>query len=245
MKRNTVLLTGASGKLGQAIVRSKYFSNLLTPSHQEGDITQPKTIENFLYQYPIECVIHCAAISKVIECQAHPSKAIEVNSIGTRHLVHAIMEKEIQDLKKIRFIHISTDGVYSGTHGNYSEQSPAIPLTHYGRTKLGAESSVRRLSNYCIIRTSFFDPAFIPFHTSPTDQFSSKMPIQDLVHAIAFLSQHSFRGILNVGESRKSNYEHYKPFKPSLQPCSLQEIQKECSTILMPDASMDCTLWNH
>ena len=244
MESKKILLTGASGKLGQAIIRSELFSNLLIPSHQEVDITHPDTLENFFLHHPIEGVIHCAALSKVADCQINPLKAMHVNSIGTSHLVSAIIKKEIRDSKTIRMIHISTDGVYRGTQGLYSEHSETIPSSTYGWTKLGAETSVRLLSNFCIIRTSFFDPTSIPFDTAPIDQFSSKLPIQDLVQATSFLLNHSFVGVINVGNPRQSQYERYKQFKPSIQPCTFKDIQKKSSGILMQDASMDCTLWN-
>src|SRR3989338_4943835 len=163
MKPKNILLTGASGKLGQAIIRSELLDTLLVPSHKELDITKPNTIANFLSHYPIDTIIHCAALSKIADCQVNPSKAVHVNIIGTSNLVSAVIKNEI------RFIHISTDGVYSGIKGGYSEQSETIPINYYGWTKLGAESSVRLLSNYCIIRTSFFDPTSIPFDKSPID----------------------------------------------------------------------------
>ncbi len=50
----------------------------------------------------------------------------------------------------IRFVYISTDGVYVGTKGNYSEEDETAPYNIYGWTKLGGELVVRALPNFCV-----------------------------------------------------------------------------------------------
>src|SRR3989344_1352799 len=111
MKFKKILLTGASGKLGQAIISSRYFSSLLTPSRQELDITKSISIEKFFGKNNIDAVINCAALARMSECEANPDKAILVNTIGTANLVIETLKKESKIKKSIRFVHISTDGV--------------------------------------------------------------------------------------------------------------------------------------
>ena len=54
------------------------------------------------------------------ECEKNPSKAIKVNIFGTLNLVKEIKKYEANFKKKMKLIHISTDGVYASIKGNYS-----------------------------------------------------------------------------------------------------------------------------
>lgn len=238
-----ILLTGGSGKLGQKILESNKFRNILAPKRKDLDLTKPETIKKFFEENEVDVVIHCAALARMGECQNNPTKAIEVNIEGTCNLVKQVMQAEIKKKKKIRFIFISTDGVYPGDRGNYSEEDAVNPYNLYGWTKLGSECSVNLLSDSCIIRTSFFDPEDIKYESSPTDAYSSKMPINYLVEAIEFLVKDDFKGLLNVGNKRKSDYDRYKEFKKGLKACKFEDVLKEVGFPMAKDASMDCSVW--
>ncbi|MFC1957676.1 sugar nucleotide-binding protein [Chloroflexota bacterium] len=244
MKYQNILLTGGSGRLGQAIIKSEIFSSLLTPSRDILNIIKPETIEKFFSDNDIDAIIHCAALARMAECEKKPVEAIQTNIIGTSNLVMNVIKKEAELKKSIRFIYISTDGVYLGTKGNYSEQNETIPYNRYGWTKLGAECAVNLLSNFCIIRTSFFDPENIRFDYSATDSYSSKVTVVYLVKAIRKMLENDFVGTINIGCEKKSDYERYKEFKHSLKPCKLEDISKTVSFPMASDASMDCSLWN-
>jgi len=231
-----ILLTGGTGKLGQAIQKSELFPSLLAPPREALDITKPESIRSFFFDNDIRAIIHCAALARMGECEKCPGKALETNTIGTGNLVKSALGKNI------RFVHVSTDGVYPGTRGGYSEKDVTIPYNMYGWTKLGAESAVKLLPNHCIIRTSFFDPENIPYEDSPTDMFSSKLPISRLVEIIAFMISHGFVGTVNVGGERKSDFERYKEFKPGLKPCAYSDIVRRVPFPIARDASMDCSL---
>lgn len=243
MEYRNILLTGGTGKLGQAIINSGYFSSLLTPSREVLDIIKPHSIKKFFDGNSIDAVIHCAALARMVECESNPIKALQTNLIGTCNLVIEVMRKEKKSQREIRFIYISTDGVYPGTRGRYSENDETIPYNKYGWTKLGAECAVNLLSNFCIIRTSFFDAGSIKFDCSPTDAYSSKVPINYLVKAIAKMLKNDFSGTINIGSERKSEHERYKEFKSSLKPCKFQDILKMVSFPMARDASMNCDLW--
>ena len=238
-----ILLTGGSGQLGKTIIQMNLFPSLFSPPKQELDITDPLKIEAFFNSFPIDAVIHCAALARMSECEKDPLKALQVNTVGTSNLISVILKKEKEINRKIRMIYLSTEGVYAGTKGNYSESDETLPYNIYGWTKLGAECSVRLLSNYCIIRTGFFDPQHILFDTSAIDMFSSRMPIQKLAKAVAKLLYHPFIGTINVGEDRKSDYERYKVFKSNLKPSCFEDIVKSLSFKIAKDASMNCEMW--
>lgn len=243
MKQGKILLTGGSGNLGKHIISSGRFKNFLTPSREEMDITNAASVEKFFAKNDFDAVIHCAAMARVSECEKNPTAAIATNTIGTANLVNAVMKKQEHLSKSIRFIHISTDGVYQSTQGNYSETDAAIPYNKYGWTKLGAECAVNLLANFCIIRTRFFDTKNIKYETYATDSYTSMIPVEELAKAIAIMAESGFVGTINIGGERKSDYNVLKKYKPSIKPCKFEDIQGKTPFRLSKDASMNATLW--
>lgn len=243
MEYNHILLTGASGTLGKKILGVSKAQKFLAPSKGILDITKPETIKKFFENNKIEGVIHCAAMARMKECEENPAAAIETNIVGTCNLVNETIRKEKKSGNQIRFVHISTDGVYPGTEGNYSEISETIPYNIYGWTKLGAECAVNVLGNHCIIRTSFFDPENIKFEESATDAYTSKVTVEYLAKAAIKMIKSDFVGTINIGSDRKSDFENYKKYKPSLKPCKLNDILKTVQFPMAKDASMDTILW--
>lgn len=243
MKYQKILLTGGSGNLGQEIIKSGYFPKVLSPSRKVLDITEPKKVKKFFDGNDFDAVIHCAALARMEECEKNPIQAIKTNIIGTCNLVNEVINKNNKKKTAIRFLHISTDGVYPGISGNYSENDATIPYNKYGWTKLGSECAVNLLNNFCIIRTNFFEPNHIIFENSPDDSFSSKMPINELVNAICLILQSDFNGTVNVGSERGSDFEKYKHFKPSVKVCKLKDILKEVSFKMAQDSSLNINLW--
>lgn len=236
-----ILLTGGSGNLGRAVLCSGLFKNILAPSHSELDITKPEDVKSFFEEHKPDTVIHAAAVVKMAQADKDALR-VETNIIGTANLVHEVL-KIREKGEDVRFIYISTDGVYEGIRGNYREIDETIPYNNYGWAKLAGECAVKALSNYCIIRTSFFDPENIPFDTAATDMYSSKMPVSELPKAILTLLSSTFKGIVNVGDERRSHYDRYKEAKKSIKPSTFQEITKDLGFKMAKDASLDVTLW--
>ncbi|MBI3623513.1 sugar nucleotide-binding protein [Candidatus Pacearchaeota archaeon] len=243
MKYKNTLLTGGSGKLGTAILVSGHFPEILSPPHEKLDLCNIDSIRNFLNEKPVDAVIHCAALTSMPECEKNPANAVNVNIIGTSNLVNEILKKEQDQGNKIRFIHISTDAVYEREDGNYSENSPTIPNSIYGWSKLGGECAVNALSNHCIIRTSFFDPKKLKFTECPNDVYTSKLAIAELADAIKLLLESDFTGTINVGNKRISNYDLFKKYVPELKSCKLSQIEDKLPAKLPKDSSMNVELW--
>ena len=119
MKYNHILLTGASGTLGGKIIglSKTYRLNLLTPQKAVLDITKPDKIKKFFEENDFDAIIHCAAVARMRECHENPDRALQVNTVGTCNLVSQTLIKEKKIKKNIRFVQISTDGVYEGAKG--------------------------------------------------------------------------------------------------------------------------------
>ena len=118
-----VLLIGGTGNLGSSIIKSKVFRNLDSPSKRSLNLLKRSSISRFL-KNGYHLIINCAGIARMKECEKNPFKAIEVNIFGTLNLIKELINYETNFKKQVRLIHISSDGVYPSTKGNYSENSP-------------------------------------------------------------------------------------------------------------------------
>lgn len=113
------------------------------------DITQKgKTTEAILKLRPL-VVVHTAAETNVDLCETDHEHARRINVEGTANIVDGCAKVEA------KLLFISTDYVFDGVKGSYSETDQPNPISFYGLTKLEAEHIVRtKLPNALIIRTS-------------------------------------------------------------------------------------------
>jgi len=241
MKNKTkyfILLTGGSGNLGSEVIKSKKFKNLVYPSKKKLNITKFLEVKNFLLNNNITTIIHCAALARMRNCENFKKKAFLINVGGTRNLVKTIIRNKL----KIRFIYISSDAVYAGQTGNYSEKSKIKPINYYGLTKYFAEREVKKLKNYVIIRTRFFNKKKIKFKSSAIDSFSSTLEVSRLIKYIKFLVLHNYIGVLNIGSNRISDYDAYKKYK-KIKPCFRKTIAAKLNFETSKDSSLDCSVF--
>ena len=237
-----VLLIGGGGTLGSSIIKSKIFQYLDSPKKKDLNLLKKSSINKFL-KNGYNLIINCAAMARMKECEKHPLKATKVNVFGTLNLVEEIIKHDVNLKKRTKLIHISTDGVYPSTKGNYSENSSLKPYNVYGWTKMCSESIIKVLKNYIIIRTRFFDKNNIRFDSAATDIFTSMIELQNLTKEIKFISLKNFNGVINIGERRRSDYENYKKFKPSIIPCKRKDIIKHLNFEIAKDASMNLNIF--
>ena len=161
MKR--VLVTGASGLLGGNLAldwRDGYevvAGSRATPAQIEGcravciDIADPENTRATLHQITPEIVVHCAAETRVDDCQRHPEEARRANVVGTENLARAAA-----DVGAL-LVYISTDSVFDGRSSLYSESAQPNPLNVYALSKLEGEQATRRLApEHLIVRTNIY-----------------------------------------------------------------------------------------
>ena len=204
-----ILLIGGNGQLGSCLIKYGKFLNLKSPSKKELDLRKKKSILLALKKYAPEIIINCAAISDMKVAEKYPSKCFEINVIGTINLVNEIKKYN----KNIKLIHLSTDGVYPSTKGNYSEKSKIEPYNLYCWSKFLSEIPVKTLKKFVIIRTRFFDKDKIKFKEVAKDIFTSSIEINDLSKKIFKLLKNNFSGIINIGTKRMSLFDRYKKYK--------------------------------
>ncbi len=233
-----VLLIGGSGSLGRNIKSSKLFKNISSPSKEKLDLLNKLQIRRYLSKN-FDLVINCAALARIKICEQKPTLAKKINIYGALNLVNELKKLNKDNYKKIKLIHISTDGVYPSTKGNYKEKSTLKPYNIYGWTKYFAEKIVKKYSNSIIIRTRFFDKNKIKFDTAATDIYTSMIEVKKLVKEIYLVANSPFKGVINIGSKRQSDYQNYVKYKQKIKPCKRKDIIKDLSFILAKDASLN------
>jgi len=80
-----------------------------------------------------DCIIHAAGITSPEACEKEPELARLTNFRGTIYLCEAAEEI------RAKVLYLSSDYVFDGLRGDYSEDEEPSPINEYGRTKLAAE----------------------------------------------------------------------------------------------------------
>ena len=143
------LITGAAGRIGRALLGGcppeVEAEVLLGPSdaHIPGvawyrsDITDhDRTIMALTCAAP-DVVIHCAAMTDVDVCERDSDAAMKVNEQGTRNVAEACRRAGA------RMVYLSTDYVFDGASGPYSETDVVNPVNTYGRSKRAGEEAMQ------------------------------------------------------------------------------------------------------
>jgi len=156
-----ILVTGGSGLLGSKIIslaRNDFEiigTSNLNPIHIEGcrsfklDITDRTAVFELTKKVKSDVVIHTAAFTDVDMCEDQKEKAWKVNVDGTKNITDAC--KEIH----AKVIYMSTDYIFDGKNGPYSEEDKPKPINYYGLTKLEGESIIKSSGlDYVIIRST-------------------------------------------------------------------------------------------
>jgi len=153
-----LLVTGASGLLGNwtvALAESDYQvtpTDIIEPPHPNSiktDITDAEALRHLFLKLKPDVVIHTASETNVDKCETAREHAWKINVEGTRNIAEACAET------RVKLVYISTDYVFEGEKGLYSEEEAPNPIDFYGLTKLEGEKQVtRRLKNCAILRTS-------------------------------------------------------------------------------------------
>ena len=149
-----ILLTGGSGQLGTAIKKELILQGLefSSPTSTELDICDQSKVKKYLDELRPTTIINCAAWTDVDGAESNPEGAFELNSIGPQNI--AISARNYGT----RFIHISTDYVFSGEGKNeWNELDNHEPQSIYGKSK--SEGERLALSEYpegtYIVRTAW------------------------------------------------------------------------------------------
>ena len=146
-----VLVTGAYGQLGRSLYKNrnesiKYlWTGKNIPLGGDGihlDILDRINLKELINFCSPDVIINLAALTNVDLCEKNPLLAQEINAKGVKNICENFSGKIIQ---------ISTDYVFNGEKGPYSEDDEVAPLSIYGATKLEAEKIVMSHSSENLI----------------------------------------------------------------------------------------------
>ncbi|MBO7719458.1 MAG: dTDP-4-dehydrorhamnose reductase [Methanosphaera sp.] len=150
-------ITGGSGLLGSRIATVADDKHELVLSHNSNptdntvkcDITNEEEVKKIIREVNPNVIIHCAAMTNVDLCEDEVDKAYKVNGDATGYLAKA------SDDVNAKMIYVSTDFVFDGQKGNYSESDEVNPLGVYAKSKYDGEVQLQRYtSNWAIARVS-------------------------------------------------------------------------------------------
>jgi dTDP-4-dehydrorhamnose reductase len=162
-----ILIIGASGQLGGALSDASRERGwkVSSPSREECDIENLESIKKTITSVTPDIVVNCAWFPVVL-CESNEERANSINARGAGEIAR------VAELVGAITVQISTDYVFDGKKGNYSEADTPHPINAYGRSKTRGEELVRAATKrHYIIRTS----ALFGIHAKPLGNFVLKM----------------------------------------------------------------------
>ena len=234
-----LLVVGSTGLVGSKIASLAHGYEFETynthnsrpspfPNSTKLDITDRDATMTLLAKIRPYAIINVAALTNVDYCETHKEEAERVNVGGATSLADAARQNNS------RFVHVSTDSVFDGTYGHYTEDDMPNPINHYSKTKLDPETVVAQLLSYAIARPSVVYGWHARVGRTPSgstkamnfamfvldrlgksepvrvvrDQYSSPTFADNLAHSLLRLARLTENGIFHTaGRSCLSRYE--------------------------------------
>ncbi|MBX3010357.1 MAG: dTDP-4-dehydrorhamnose reductase [Caldilineaceae bacterium] len=162
-----VLLVGAAGQLGKALIVSfqqRPADRLTCWARPQFDLTQPAIADQVAALAP-DVVINAAAWTNVDGAEAQPNAAYATNALGPHYLALGCQRCGAA------LVHVSTNEVFSGLPGHfYREYDQPAPQSVYARSKVAGEVAVQQvLDRLFIVRTAWlFGPGGVNFPSKIT-----------------------------------------------------------------------------
>ena len=255
----SILITGSNGLLGQKLVHLlKEKNNVIASSkgsclisnqsdfiYHSLDITDEEAIFETFEKYKPDAVINTAAMTNVDGCEDQKELCDKINVRAIEYLSKACEQYDTH------LIHISTDFIFDGENGPYSEDNIANPLSYYGLSKWKSEKVLQDSScKWAILRT------IILYGTAENlqrnnivlwgrkalkegqtlniidDQFRSPTLAEDLAQACRLVVEKQATGIYNAsGKDIMSIYEMVERMADFYQ-CDKSQINRISSSTL-------------
>jgi len=213
-----VLVVGASGLIGYEFYRQyKRMKNWFFTYHTHKlddfiplDATDETRTKEIIAHLSPDIVILPAAMPDVNRCETDRDNARKNNVGIVQNVIRAMVTSG-----KGKLIFFSTDYIFDGKLGPYSETDKPTPINYYGKLKLECEELIRSSElGHLIIRTTgvfgfeyrrknFFYRVFDTLSAGkplevPNDQFGNPTYVRDLVSAIMTLIEKKCSGTYNV-----------------------------------------------
>ena len=256
-----ILITGASGQLGNSVLNQLFgkYELLATDINKSDtlnipfvilDITDLEQIKSTFTNFKPDVIINLASFTDVDGCELNPEKAYLLNTKSVEML---------SDNFNGQFIQISSDYVFDGYNGPYSEDDDTNPLSVYGKTKLESEKLLQDFrKDWCILRTNvLFDyynsteASFVKWVIDSLksnksinvvdDQWNNPTWTQSLAEIIELVINKNVKGLYNYGGADYLNRfefaiiiaEIFNLDKALISPISTNSLNQAASRPLM------------
>jgi dTDP-4-dehydrorhamnose reductase len=238
-----VMILGASGLLGKALVREWSGDDVLGLGSKDVDIRDPGKVREVVEKARPDWIVLAAAYTDVDGCESHPDLAFAVNRDGAANVAQAA--KHIG----AKLLFLSSDYVFDGKKTTpYEADDVRNPQSVYGRSKAEAEVGLLEvLPECCIARPSWlfgaggkcFPDTILRLAASrPTldvvnDQRGCPTYSVDLARAIIGLCHNQARGIVHVTNSGDCSWFEFAQeivrgagFATEVRPVSSQQMAR-------------------
>lgn len=220
-----ILLTGSSGYLGTALLRHipnerpdwelHITLHSIEPTDEMEyahhlDLTDAASVARVMDKVQPDVVFHTAALNQSDDAQ----EMYDTNARGSGYLAEQAAKYGA------RLIHLSSDVIFDGTKGNYTEEDAPNPITPYALSKADAEKNVLASgANAVLVRTSLIY-GFRPLDPRTravlrgemphlfTDELRNPVWVDNLCAALIELAETEYRGVLHLaGPQPLNRYE--------------------------------------
>ncbi len=216
MKQKKIIMTGGSGRFAQVFKKIQNKRNIFFPSKKDLDLNNFNSIRKYIKKIKPDYLIHCAALSRPMDIhEKNIEDSISKNIIGTCNIV------KICSQEKIKLIYFSTNYVYAGTKGNYTEEDPVLPINNYALSKMGGECAVQMYKNSLILRICMSEKPFI-HKKAFNDVETNFMYHEDFAKNLLKLIDQ--KGIINVGGPKQIVINFARKTNPKVLPVSARKM---------------------
>jgi len=219
-----LLITGSNGFVAGSILdqapehfelhgiaRTPALSDMRRHTHHQLDLTEQEAVEQLIHSIQPDVVIHTAAIANIDLCESNRLLAEKMNVGVTRTIAAACAAFGA------KLIFCSTDSVFDGRKGNYSERDLPTPINEYAETKIRGEQMVLEASKDNIVArlalvmglpvigagNSFMHDTIVKLQagqvcTFPAEEYRTPIDVITAGTALLELAQSEFHGIIHL-----------------------------------------------
>lgn len=227
-----IMILGGSGVLGKHLVeycKKQFNLEVFSPSSDDCNILDKYQLEDNMFAFQPDIVIHAAAFVDTLGCEENIQRAINVNVIGTANVVKCCVDFNC------KLIYISSEYVFGGDEGSreYDPYDRLCPVNVYGKTKASSEYLVSIVPKYRIIRVPFikqrYDEVF-------SNQYCSRYFVEEISEKIMDNISENKEKIIQISTGeRKSLYKHYTDKGVEVKPI---KIPKELENIIPKETTL-------
>lgn len=251
-----ILVIGSSGYLGQRV--AQLVGGQATLTH--------RTTAKFPNSLPFDFYNDAQLPLDIVDAEQDQltvifTAAVEMNQPPDK--LEAGMKQLLGQVRASRFVYISSDAIFDGEKGNYSEDDPPSPANPYGHNLVLCEALVTELvPNSCIVRPSYiygFNNGQLDArlartrdtlskgesYTAYDDYYKCPLSVHEVAEAVVYLAEAGYRGPIHVAGARMSSYEFHRSAMEALG-IDIARIYAEPmpeTPGLMRDTSLNSSRW--